>query len=215
VRIPGSGAVSFPLIGLVQVAGKTTVEVEREVARLLSEGYVRNPRLSVSIFSYRPIFIRGAVNNVGSYPYTEGLTVGNAIAIAGGVTNSANNEGVTISRDGGVIAQGLSINSDQLVRSGDVISIDERQGVPEEDSFYVYLHGEVNNPGEYKFRRGLTVEKAVVLAGGFTIRASRSKITITRYVGSQENAEPEKLKRVKLYTPIEPGDIVDVGASWF
>ncbi len=215
VRIPGSGAVSFPLIGLVEVAGKTTVEVERIAAGLLSQGYVRNPRVSVSIFSYRPIFVRGAVASVGSYPYTEGLTVGNAIAIAGGAKKSALENGVSISRDGRAVAKGLPVDSDEVVRSGDVISIEEQEGVSEENTLYVYLHGEVANPGEYAFRRGLTVEKAIVLAGGFTIRASRGKITITRYDGVGENQEPSKLKRVKLFTPIEPGDIIDVGATWF
>ena len=77
------------------------------------------------------------------------------------------------------------------------------------------MHGEVASPGEYKFRKGLTVEKAVVLAGGFTLRASRKKISITRYLDKDEAEEPDKFKRVKLYTPIQPGDVIDVGASWF
>ena len=215
IRIPSGGRVSFPLIGPVEVAGRTTAEIEKAVAALLAQGYVKNPRLSVTIFSYRPIFIRGAVNNVGAFPYSEGLTVANAIAIAGGTKNSAQANGVSIERAGEVIRDGLSSDSQTVILSGDVIDIAEEKGVPDEQAFYVYLHGEVANPGEYLFRKGLTVEKAVVLAGGFTLRASRRKIKVTRYTDGPEDQKPKKLKRVELYTPIEPGDIIDVGASWF
>jgi len=215
VRVPQSGRVSFPLIGPVDVAGKTTTMVEKDVAVLLAQGYVRNPRLSITIFSYRPIFIRGAVQNTGAFPYAEGLTVAKAIALAGGTKNSAISQGVSISRDGVTLQDGLAVDSQYKVSSGDVISIAEEEGVGEDDKLYIYVHGEVSQPGEYVFRKGLTVEKAIVLASGFSLRASKSKITITRYAGREEDQEPDKLKRVKLYTPIEPGDVIDVGASWF
>ena len=215
LRIPSGGRVSFPLIGSVSVVGKTTAQVEQEIAVLLGQGYVKSPRVSVTIFSYRPIFVRGAVNNIGAFPYAEGLTVANAIALAGGAKNSALEQGVSIVRDGVIIDDKLSSDSTNLIRSGDVIRVAAQQGVPDEQAFYVYLHGEVASPGEYKFRKGLTVEKAVVLAGGFTLRASRKKISITRYLDKDEAEEPDKLKRVKLYTPIQPGDVIDVGASWF
>lgn len=215
MRVPQSGRVSFPLIGQVSVVGKTTAEVERIVAELLSQGYVRNPRLSVTIFSYRPIFIRGAVQNTGAFPYTEGLTIAKAIALAGGSKNSAKQQGVSVLRDGSSIAENLPIDSQYRVSSGDVISIAEEQGVSDDQSLYIYVHGEVSQPGEYVYRKGLTVEKAIVLASGFGLRASKRKITITRYAGVETQAEPVKLRRVKLFTPIEPGDVIDVGASWF
>jgi len=215
VRVPQSGRVSFPLIGSVAVVGRTTPQVEQSVAELLAQGYVKNPRISVTMFSYRPIFIRGAVRQTGSFPFTEGLTVGKAIALAGGTKNSAKPNGVSILREGDVIGQSLSIDSQAAVQSGDVISIEEEFGVQEDDATYIYLHGEVASPGEYKFRRGLTVEKAIVLAGGFTLRGARNKISVTRYADIGADQEPDKLKKVKLYTPIKPGDIINVGARWF
>ena len=216
VRVPESGSVSFPLIGAVDVADKTTAQVEQSVAALLSQGYVNNPRLSITIFSYRPIFIRGAVQNTGAFPYTEGLTVAKAIALAGGSTNSANRQGVSILRDGETVQEGLSVDSPVQIDSGDVITIEEEFGASAGDSLsYIYIHGEVTSPGEYLYRRGLTVEKAIVLASGFSLRASKGKITVTRYAGVGENEEPIKMRKVKLYMPVEPGDIIDVGASWF
>ncbi len=215
VRVPQSGRVSFPLIGPVVVAGRTIPQVEQSVAELLAQGYVRNPRLSVTMFSYRPIFIRGAIQQTGSFPFSEGLTIGTAIALAGGTKKSAKRNGVSILREGSVIQSDIAIDSQIEVQSGDVISIEEEVGVQEGDATYIYLHGEVVSPGEYQFRRGLTVEKAVVLAGGFTLRGSRKKISVTRYADVDEDQEPEKLKKVKLYTPIKPGDIINVGATWF
>jgi len=96
-----------------------------------------------------------------------------------------------------------------------VITIGEELGVSEDPTLFVYLHGEVVKPGEYLFRRGLTVEKAIVLAGGFTLRGSPRKIKVTRYTGQGKDQEPVKLKGVKLYTPIEPGDVIKIGARWF
>ena len=143
------------------------------------------------------------------------MTIAKAIALAGGSKNSANKNGVSILRDGNVILDSLSIDSQVEVSSGDVISVSEEFGVSEDQATYVYLHGEVASPGEYLYRRGLTVEKAVVLAGGFTLRASRKKVSVTRYINKEEGEEPERLKKVRLYTPVQPGDIIDVGASWF
>ena len=212
-RIPQSGRISFPLIGTVNVAGKTTKQLEVVIRDKLSKGYINNPRLTVKIDSYRPIFVKGAVQSIGAFPYTEGLTVATAIALAGGSKASAMVNGVSISRNGKTIGQDLLLDSQHAILSGDIISVQEEFGASEESKLYVYLHGEVNRPGEYQFRNGLTVEKAVVLAGGFTLRASRKKIAVSRIVEGQE--APAKLKKVKLYLPVQPGDIIDVGASWF
>ena len=213
VRIPQSGRVSFPLIGSMLVIGKTTKQLEDDVGRQFAQGYVRNPKLSITISSYRPIFIRGAVSTTGSFPYTEGLTVAQALALAGGTKNSAKSSGISISREGETILSGLSIDSQTVILSGDIITVEEEIGVSDEASLYIYLHGEVKRPGEYEYRRGLTVEKAVVLAGGFTLRASKRKITVSRQNDNQE--APEKMKKVELYLPVQPGDIINVGARWF
>ncbi|RBP49160.1 polysaccharide biosynthesis/export family protein [Arenicella xantha] len=213
VRVPQNGQVSFPLVGPVTVAGKTTAMIESEMEKLLEQGYVKNPRLSVTIFSYRPIFIRGSVNSTGAFPYTEGLTVAKAIALAGGSKAAAKQNGVSILRDGATIVEDLAIDSTFEVASGDVISVTEEYGQAGES--FIYIHGEVQQPGEYIYRRGLTVEKAIVLASGFSLRASKRKVSITRYAGTEENEKPTEMKRVELFTPVEPGDVINVGASWF
>jgi protein involved in polysaccharide export with SLBB domain len=74
----------------------------------------------------------------------------------------------------------------------------------------VYITGEVAKPGGYPYQPGLTVEKAVALAGGFTERASRSKIDV-KSVGDSE----QEASRVRISDAIRPGDIVTIHQSFF
>jgi len=73
-----------------------------------------------------------------------------------------------------------------------------------------YVHGEVKKPGGYPYTNNMTVEKAIVVAGGLTERASKGKISILR------ESEPQKmLKSVGLNVAVRPGDIITVGESFF
>ena len=73
-----------------------------------------------------------------------------------------------------------------------------------------YVHGEVKKPGGYNYLDGLTVQKAVALAGGFTERASESKITLQR-----EKDPDNPMEKAKLNERVYPGDIITVGESFF
>lgn len=80
-----------------------------------------------------------------------------------------------------------------------------------------YIDGEVNRPGGYPFEPGLTLRKAVTLAGGFTERASRSKITIISDIqdlSSNENARITNVN-VSLSTLVKPGDTITVEQRFF
>lgn len=79
------------------------------------------------------------------------------------------------------------------------------------DSYRLYfIKGEVKRPGGYSFVDGLTIAKAVALAGGYTVRASQSSISLVR------ESDPEvPLESVRSNTPINPGDIITVGESFF
>jgi polysaccharide export outer membrane protein len=72
-----------------------------------------------------------------------------------------------------------------------------------------YVNGEVEKPGGYSFREGMTVQRAITLAGGFTERASRSKIMLIR-----ENANGKPIN-AELTTPVQPGDVITVEESFF
>ena len=88
-RIDGRGAISYPLLGELKVAGLTSDGLERLIADRLRGPYLVDPKVSVSIEEYREFFIMGQVNRPGGYPYVPGLTVRRAISIAGGFTDIA------------------------------------------------------------------------------------------------------------------------------
>ena len=73
-----------------------------------------------------------------------------------------------------------------------------------------FVNGEVKKPGGYPFKPGLTLRKAVAVAGGLTERASESRITVIR----EEDGEKEKL-RASMDTPVMPGDIITIDQSFF
>jgi polysaccharide export outer membrane protein len=72
-----------------------------------------------------------------------------------------------------------------------------------------YISGEVKKPGSYPYRKELTIEKAVALAGGFTERASRSAISLV----SEE--ETGNVTSAPLTNAVKPGDIITVNESFF
>jgi protein involved in polysaccharide export with SLBB domain len=73
-----------------------------------------------------------------------------------------------------------------------------------------YVNGEVQAPGAYHYVPGLTVQKAVSVAGGFTQRASRTSIYLIADTDSTQTP-----KEVGLDTPVNPGDILTIEESFF
>lgn len=77
-----------------------------------------------------------------------------------------------------------------------------------------YMNGEVKSPGGYAFQPGLTLDKAVALAGGFTERASKSKIYVV-HDGGKIGKEGAKKAQLSLNDAVNPGDIITVEQSFF
>ncbi len=73
-----------------------------------------------------------------------------------------------------------------------------------------FVSGEVKSPGGFSFEPGLTLEKAVALAGGFTQRASKKDIMVTR----DENGSPSE-RELSLNDSVLPGDIIVIKESFF
>lgn len=74
----------------------------------------------------------------------------------------------------------------------------------------IYVMGEVEKPGEYTYRNGLNVLSAVAVAGGFTYRASKSKVLVKR-AGEKGLTE----FRLSPDIPVYPGDLVSVPERYF
>ena len=96
--VDGAGIISMPLIGRVRAQGLTTAELEHAIAARLRQGYMRDPSVSVEVEAFRPFFVLGEVEIAGQYPFINGMTVQNAIAVAGGFTPRALEDSVDITR---------------------------------------------------------------------------------------------------------------------
>lgn len=124
--VDGSGQVSLPLIGNVQVGGLTVREAEDAVVAKLRPDYLKNPRVSIEVLNYRPFYIIGEVRKPGSYPYVNGMTVLNAIALAGGYTYRARENDLFITRANDPERSKQRATHDTKVLPGDVIEVPER-----------------------------------------------------------------------------------------
>jgi polysaccharide export outer membrane protein len=99
-NVADNGTISTPLIGEVKAAGLTRAQLEQELAQKLADGFVQNPKISVTILEYRPFYVYGEVTKPGKYDYAAGMRVLSAVSVAGGFTPRANTDYVVISRDG-------------------------------------------------------------------------------------------------------------------
>lgn len=121
-----SGYIAFPLVGSVAARGHTTKQMEKQVADMLREGYLRDPDVTVEIETYRPIFVMGEVGEAGQYAYVPGMTVQKAVAAAGGFTPRAGQSNVDVTRAiNGEVMTGRVPISDPLM-PGDTIYVRER-----------------------------------------------------------------------------------------
>ena len=125
--VSGAGAIAFPLVGEINVQGRTIPQIQAAIEDKLRDGYLKEPKVSAEVLNYRPFYILGEVMRPGTYPYTNGLTVLNAVATASGFTYRADKRKVYIKRaanDAGEVQQELTPSTP--VEPGDTIRIGER-----------------------------------------------------------------------------------------
>jgi polysaccharide export outer membrane protein len=124
--VGGSGMVSMPLIGDVPAGGLTVRQLADAIAARLTPDYLKNPRVSIEVLNFRPFDIIGEVNKPGSYPFRPGMTILNAVAMAGGFTYRANKSDMYIRRAKDPEGQEVEATSETTVLPGDVIRVKER-----------------------------------------------------------------------------------------
>src|SRR3982074_703785 len=124
-EVDASGNMSVRMIGRTSVLGLTAAPLEAAlVQRHIAGGYLRNPKLTVELMSARPFFILAEVVKPGSYAYIAGLTVAQAVAIAGGYTRRASTSRIKLKRFGSKEEE--SVTEDSTVDPGDILRVPER-----------------------------------------------------------------------------------------
>lgn len=89
-RLNDTGKLNYPFLGELTVKGLTVTELEQLITSGLKGPYLVDPDVTVSIGEYRPFFVHGEVRRPGSFTFQPGLTLEQAIAMAGGFTDRAN-----------------------------------------------------------------------------------------------------------------------------
>ncbi|MFT2090315.1 polysaccharide biosynthesis/export family protein [Paraglaciecola sp. 2405UD69-4] len=124
VKISTNGTIAMPLLGQVDIHNLTVSQAELKLSKLLLDGYLKKPNVTITITEYRPFYIGGEVNRPGSYPYRKDLTIQKAITIAGGFTSRASESSISIVNEE-ESRELLQVPFTTKIMPGDVITVNE------------------------------------------------------------------------------------------
>ncbi len=198
-RVGGDGKLDYPLLGVLQVGGKTTHDLQAILTKRLAAGYVRSPKVTVSIVRHRNVYVSGEVKAPGGFPFEDGLTAQKAVTMAGGFTDKAVRNTLAITRRTEGHEQTFNAPLTASLLPDDVIVVAQLQKF--------YLMGEVMRPGPYPFEEQLTAKKAVSFGGGFTDKADKKSLKVTRV--TESGAQTIRIGPDDL---ILPSDILAIGS---
>ena len=126
IKVGERGTVAYPFLGDIQVAGRTSREVEQTLLEGLKGPYLVDPRISVTIAEYRPIYVNGEVKQVGGFPWEPGLTVRKAISLAGGLGERASSRKIYLVPENATPGtERQRVDLDHPVAPGDIITVEE------------------------------------------------------------------------------------------
>jgi polysaccharide export outer membrane protein len=217
-RVSGEGIITLPLIGEIKVAGLTTDQTAKKIAARLSEGFIVDPNVSVFVVEFRSkkTIIIGYVNRPGMYMLSGDTTLLDLISLAGGLSKEAGGR-ATIKRKnlGSNGGEGtINIDLQKLIEQGDTslnISLMDGDSVFIAKASVFYLTGEVKNPAAYRYEDGITLIKAITMAGGFTDKAAMGRIRIIRKIDNKEKV----IQKAEMDEPVLPDDVIIVPESFF
>ena len=215
-RVTDAGAIPFPLLGEVQVAGLTPQQAASRIAERLTKGkFVVNPEVQVSIAAVnsRQVSVLGNVVKPGRYPIDSiNKRVSDFVAAAGGMaTGGADAVTVVQVRDGRETKTDIDLA--QMFRSGNLGSNME---LAPGDTIYVhrapmvYIYGEVQKAGAYRVEPHMTVMQALAMGGGINVRGTERGLKIHRRDGGN-------VKKIdaRLTDEVQVDDVIYVKESLF
>lgn len=223
-RVAEGGAITYPLVGRLNVGGATIAEAERKLAAALkSGGFVQKPQVNIVLLQVRgnQVSVLGQVSRPGRYPLeTFNTRISELLAMAGGTLGSVGpgavggadkvilvglREGKPFRKEVDIADLFLSNRPDDdfLVASGDVIY------VPPAPVFYIY--GEAQRAGSYRLKRGMSVQQAMAEAGGPTYRGTERGLRIDRRGADGKIAS----LKPQPHEPVLADDVLYVSESLF
>ena len=217
-RVNEGGAISYPLLGRVQLAGLTVTAAEQHIAsELKRRDFVKDPQVIIVVTQVRAnqVNVLGQVGKPGRYPLDlTGMRMTEVLSLAGGVIAGAGSDTIVLTgtRDGHAFRHEVDLPrlfapggaaEDVVVAPGDTVWVDR---APQ-----IYLYGEIQHPGALRLERGMTVMQAVAAGGGATPRGTLKGLKVTRRGadGKMQTLEPS------MEDTLKDGDVVFVRESLF
>jgi polysaccharide biosynthesis/export protein len=215
VTVGGDGSFDYPFIGQVKASGLTIRAIQQDITSRLKERYLKNPQVSIEVESYRSqvVYVWGQVKMPGAVTLMGNISLTEALAKAGSPTPDAgsyieiNRKPRTAPADAAATpaSERVSMTELQNGRAQNILLADgDTIFVPKAEMFFVT--GYVKNGGPFLHQEGMTVSKALSMAGGVSEKGSRNRIRITRTIDRKEVL----IKDVKLEFLVRPGDSIEV-----
>ncbi len=216
VRVSSNGSIVMPLLGQVEVDALTVPQITEKITVLLADGYLVNPQVNVFIQEFRSkkVVVLGQVRSPGLIELSGPISFLELISKVGGLERDAG-ETATIKRQEGGADSVIPINLVSLIEGGD---LSQNAQILDGDTVVIakagmcYVTGEVSKPGSYACGDNTTVLQMIALANGFTGKASKSRVSIVRFI----DGEKVMLERVPLETTVVMhNDVIVVPESFF
>lgn len=222
VRVDSRGNISLPLIGIVRAAGLSGYDLEQSIAAKLGSDFMLDPQVSVFIKEYtsQRVTVQGTVKKSGVYDFPGQATLLQAISIAGGLDEKANESAIKVIQrrpDGSTESMSFDMEairqnriSNPLLKGGDVVVVEEAQPIT--------VEGAVNKAGIFYPRGHATLMQVISQAGGLQDLADISAIKVYGTDGRNEKTsreyDVEKIRQGEINDPpVHPGDVVVVGKA--
>ena len=215
VTVGSDGSFEYPFIGQVRAAGLTIRAIQQDITTRLKEKYLRNPQVAIEVESYRSqvVYVWGQVKIPGAVTLMGNISLTEALAKAGSPTPDAGSY-IEISRKprapssdpaAAPAPERVSMAELQNGRAQNVLLSDgDTIFVPKAEMFFVT--GYVKNGGPFLYQDGMTVSKALSMAGGVTEKGSRNRVRVTRTIDGRETL----IKDIKPDFVVRPGDSIEV-----
>jgi polysaccharide export outer membrane protein len=185
-EVRDDGTINYPLLGDIQVGGKPVATVKELITTGLARDYLVDPQVNVEVREYRSrwVTVIGAVRTPSRYVLIRNMQLIDLLAAAGGLSADAGSDILITRRDQDsrssrqiVVARKDLFSRDNKAANifldpGDIVTISDRE--------FFYIRGEVGRPDAYIYKHGMTVLKAIGIAGGFSQFANRKEVVLLR-----------------------------------
>lgn len=196
VRVSSRGFITLPLLGQVQIKGKTAREAEVYIENLYKVNYIKNPHVSIFVeehFSQR-ITLIGQFVKPGTYDYISKMRLLDVMALAGGLNETAGRTAQIRRRNKSGQSQTILVDLDKIITDGQgELNIEMNGGdvvfVPEAGMFFV--DGAVRQPGAYHIKNRTRLVDALSVAGGFAPYAQTENVILVRHM---DEGDPKVLE---------------------